>query len=93
MISRANDRFWAAFYALPKRVQRAVRRAYRTFRDDPFHASLQFKQIHSRRPIFSARVGLGYRALAIRDGAEMVWFWVGTHSEYNHILSRLRKER
>jgi hypothetical protein len=89
--SRANERFWEAFQRLPAQVQRSARRAYRTFRINPFHPSLQFKQVHPRRPIFSARVGLGYRALGIRDGEDIVWFWVGTHGEYDRLVSWLRR--
>ena len=34
--------------------------------------SLQFKQVHPARPIFSARVALGYRALAVREGSDII---------------------
>jgi len=89
--SHANERFWGAFRALPALAQRRARRAYRTFRADPFHPSLQFKQVHPRRPIFAVRVGLGYRALGVREGEDIVWFWVGTHAEYDRLLSQMRR--
>jgi hypothetical protein len=38
--------------------------------------------------IFSARIGLHYRALAVRSGEEVVWFWIGTHAEYDRLLSQ-----
>ena len=91
MNSHANERFWEAFRGLPAQVQRRARRAYRIFRVDPFHPSLQFKQVHPRRPIFSVRVGLGYRALGIREDEDIVWFWVGTHGEYDRLLSQMRR--
>ena len=91
MISHANERFWEAFRELPERVQRRARHAYRTFRRDPFHPSLQFKQIHQTRPIFCARIGLGHRALAVRDGEDVVWFWVGSHAEYDRLVSKVRR--
>jgi len=59
------------------------------FRQDPFHPSLRFKQVHASRPIFAARVGLAYRALAVREGDEVIWFWIGSHAEYDHLLDRL----
>lgn len=31
-------------------------------------------------------VDLSYRAVAIRDQDDMVWFWIGTHSEYDRLL-------
>ena len=91
MTSHANERFWAAFRELPARVQRRARHAYRLFQRDPFHPSLQFKQVHPTRPIFSARIGLGYRAVALRDGEVVVWFWVGSHAEYDRLVSTLRR--
>ena len=55
-----------ALATLPDHVQQRARQAYRLFRDDPRHPSLRFKQVHATRPIYSARVGLGYRAPAKR---------------------------
>ena len=59
MKSHRTERFRAALQELPERVQRSARRAYRTFQKNPDHPSLQFKQVHPTRPIFSARVALG----------------------------------
>ena len=92
MNSYANERFREAFRALPTPVQSLARRAYRTFRANPFHPSLQFKQVHPRRPIVAARVGLGYRALGIREGEDIVWFWIGTHAAYDRLISQMRRE-
>jgi len=70
-------------------VQDQARLAYRLFRDNPEHPSLRFKPVHPKRPIYSARVGLGYRALAVRDGDAVIWFWIGSHADYDHLLKRL----
>jgi hypothetical protein len=56
---------------------------------DPGHASLRFKQVHSTRQIYSARIGLGYRALGVRDGDTIVWFWIGSHAEYDRLVASL----
>jgi hypothetical protein len=45
--------------------------------------------VHATRPIYAARVGLGHRALGIVEGDVIVWFWVGTHAEYDHLLRKL----
>jgi len=74
---------------LPPQVQAQARLAYQLFRQDPFHPSLRFKQVHASRPIFSARVGLAYRALAARDQDEVIWFWIGSHADYDDLLGRL----
>jgi hypothetical protein len=89
--SHTSERFRAAFGALPTRVQQSGRRAYRLFVTNPQHPSLQFKQVHPSRPIFSTRVALGYRALAVRDGDDLIWFWIGSHADYDRLLSQLRR--
>jgi hypothetical protein len=43
--------------------------------------------VHPTRPIYSARVTLGYRALGVRDGDTMIWFWIGSHSDYDGMIS------
>jgi len=87
--SHANARFWESYRQLPQRAQRSARRAYLRFAADPFHPGLQFKQVHPSLPIFSARVGLGYRALAVRDGDSVIWFWVGSHADYDRLIANL----
>ena len=59
----------------------------RLFEEDPSYPSLQFKQIHSSRPIYSARVSLGYRALCMREGEKLVWSWMGSHADYDKLVS------
>ncbi|MBS1106758.1 MAG: hypothetical protein H6Q91_2260 [Deltaproteobacteria bacterium] len=53
------------------------------------HPSLRFKPVHATRSIYSARVGLGYRALAVRDGGTWIWFWIGNHADYDRLLRDL----
>ena len=89
MKNRTTQRFRKAFAALPEHVQQRAREAYRRFLNDPTYPSLDFKQVHPSRPIFSARVGLGYRALAVREDADLVWFWIGSHSDYDQMLKTL----
>lgn len=89
MISRTTERFRSAYADLPGHIRRRARGAYRFFRDNPHHPSLRFKQIHTTRPIYSARVGLGYRALAVLEGDVAVWFWIGTHADYDRLLRSL----
>jgi hypothetical protein len=86
--SRTTERFRKAFAGLPERVQRRTRKAYRQFRDDPSHPSLEFKKVHAGRDIYSARVSLGYRALGVMSRDEIVWFWVGSHADYDRLLAQ-----
>ena len=77
------------FAALPAHIQRQARDAYQLFRDDPAHPGLHFKQLRSEPPIYSARVGLSYRALGVIDAGTIVWFWIGSHADYDKLLARL----
>ena len=68
MISRTTKRFRKLLAELPPPVRKQAGEAYRIWMRDPWHASLQFKQIHARKPIFSARIGLDWRAVCVRSG-------------------------
>ena len=89
MNSRAIPRFWTAYDDLPEHVRDAARKAYRLFRENPNHPSLQFKKIHSREPIYSVRVTLGYRAVGLLEADEITRFWIGSHADYDHLRKSL----
>ena len=89
MRSRATPRFWAAYRDLPAEIRGLAQKAYRLFRENPGHPSLHFKKVHDREPIYSARVSLGYRVVGLMENAEITWFWIGTHEEYDRLLDRL----
>ena len=88
MKSVTTAAFRKAFDQLAGDAQDQARDAYRKFQQDPFHQSLRFRQVHPSQPIYSVRVNLNCRALGIRDGDTMVWFWIGTHGDYEHLLAR-----
>lgn len=76
-------------------LQDRAAEAYRRWKSDPSHPGLQFKPVSSSKPIWSARVGRDYRAVALREpdasGEDVVlWFWFGPHDEYDQLLKRLR---
>ena len=89
MTSRATRRFRELFARLPLQIQRQVRDAYRLFRENPLHPGLHFKRVHPKPPIYSARVGISYRALGVLDHDALIWFWIGTHAEYDKLLEQL----
>ena len=86
--SQVTHDFRSGMAKLPDSVQKQARKAYRLWCADQFHPSLHFKQIHARQPIYSARVGEGWRTLAIYEHNTVTWFWIGTHAEYDKIISR-----
>jgi hypothetical protein len=87
MKSRTTDRFRKAFERLPEQVQRQARETYKIFRQNHHHPSLRFKRIHSARPIYSVRISIEYRALGVREEDEIIWFWIGSHADYDKLLS------
>jgi hypothetical protein len=36
--------------------------------------------------VWSARIGSRHRALAIEVDDGLVWFWIGSHAEYDRLL-------
>jgi hypothetical protein len=87
MKSRAGSKFWKAYRELPADIQRLAVKQYRLWMKDSAHPSLQFKKVRS---YWSCRVTDSYRALAIMDGDYAIWFWIGTHAEYEQILRQKR---
>jgi hypothetical protein len=67
-------------------VQREAKRSYRLFQDNPAHPGLQFKKLEGEDDIYSARIGLGYRALAVMKKDRLVWFWIGSHFDYDRLI-------
>jgi hypothetical protein len=65
------------YASLPEDVQIRAKRAYQLFQRNPGHPGLNFKKVDDRNDIYSARVGLGYRAVGQMDGEDIVWFWIG----------------
>ncbi len=85
MKHRASPRFWCHYRALPVEIQQLADRGYQLLLQDPRHPSLHYKRIGR---LFSVRVGLHYRALAIERGSEVVWVWIGSHADYDLLLRR-----
>jgi mRNA-degrading endonuclease RelE of RelBE toxin-antitoxin system len=86
LISRTTSDFRDRLRKLPHDVQRAARASYVLFRDNPSHPALHFKPIKGLAGVYSARISLGYRTLGRIDGETIVWFWIGSHAEYDRIL-------
>jgi hypothetical protein len=70
---------------LPDSIQQLARKNFKLLKRDLNHPSLQFKKVGK---LWSARIGLNYRALAVQDEQDYIWVWIGTHDEYEQILKR-----
>jgi hypothetical protein len=86
MQSRTTRRFWRLFTDLPFEAQRDAKRAYLLFQNNPAHPGLQFKKLEGEDNIYSVRIGLEYRALAVMKKDRIVWYWIGSHAEYDRLV-------
>ncbi len=86
MKSRTVPDFWKLFRNLPPDIRRKAYKAYRLWRANPFAGSLRFKRVSKREPIYSIRVGRGYRALGLLEGGAIYWYFIGNHDEYEREL-------
>jgi hypothetical protein len=89
VISRTNPQFHHEFARLPARVKRQARSAYRRFKENPHHPGLRFKKLPPFDDIWSLRINDSHRAVGRRRGEEILWFFIGTHGEYDALLKSL----
>jgi hypothetical protein len=85
MRNRRTKQFHKLFARLPAHIQEQAREAYQLFSKDPYHPSLHFKQIDPQEPIYSVRIGRGYRAVGRREDNTIIWYWIGSHEDYNKL--------
>ena len=88
MISRRTEGFKKLLAALPAQIQMQARDAYLLWRDNPNHSGLHFKKIHAKEEIWSARITNDYRAVGIKKGDRMIWFWIGSHADFDKLLRK-----
>lgn len=86
MRHRASRNFWKCYEVLPSDVRNTADRCHRLLEENPRHPSLHFKLLFD--DIWSARAGLNHRPLATKVDDDFVWFWIGTHAEYDRLIGR-----
>ncbi|MFZ1934843.1 MAG: hypothetical protein WCB27_04920 [Thermoguttaceae bacterium] len=79
--------FWQRYRQLPKDVQELADKNHKLLVADSRHPSLQLKKVGAVKQLWSVRVGMHYRALGMDKPEGIVWFWIGSHAEYDKILS------
>ena len=82
---KTTARFWKCFDKLPAYIQSLAENNFELLKNDSTHPSLHFKKIGK---FWSARVSENYRALAIKDGDDFIWVWIGAHDEYMRIIKQ-----
>lgn len=89
MKSITTSQFWMLYNALPEEVQHHADDAYELWQRDPQAHSLFFKRVGKRQPVYSVRIDRKHRALGLLERDTVLWFWIGPHDEYDHLLKHL----
>ena len=79
----ASRGFWRAYDALQPQYRLLADKNFALLKDNPAHPSLDLKKVGRYR---SARVGLRHRALAVEIPGGLLWFWIGSHAEYDALV-------
>jgi mRNA-degrading endonuclease RelE of RelBE toxin-antitoxin system len=75
--------FWECYDRLPSSIQELADKNFALLKANPRHPSLHTKKVGR---YWSVRVGTKYRALAVEIEEGLLWFWVGTHAEYDRLV-------
>ena len=68
--------------------------AFGQFKKDQDHPSLARHQLKDkkkgrhRRGSFAVSVTRRYRAIYVEDGNDNVWYWIGSHEDYNNFVGK-----
>jgi len=79
----ASPSFWELYEELPTAIQELADKNFELLKANPKHPSLHLKKAGK---YWSARVGTKYRVLGVGIDEGMLWFWIGTHAEYDKLL-------
>jgi len=75
--------FWECYGDLPSSIQELADRNFELLKVNPNYPSLHLKKVGE---YWSARVGRKYRAVAVEIEEGLLWFWIGTHAEYDKLV-------
>jgi hypothetical protein len=75
--------FWRLYHELPPKMREAARKAFQKFSENPSHPGLQLERLKFDDRAWSVRVTRNYRAVARRYGEDWLWFWIGSHEEFD----------
>ena len=80
---------------LPDRIQEAADDAYRFFLQNPNHSALgnhalaDTKKGRHRKGSRAVAVTARYRAIYVTEGPTNVWYWIGSHEDYNNFVGKV----
>jgi len=79
----ASPDFWKCYESLPFSAQKLADKNFEILKENPRHPSLHLKKVD---PYWSVRIGRRHRAIAVETEEGLLWFWIGTHAEYDKLL-------
>ena len=83
MTHRAAPSLWRCYDALPAPVRSLANKQFDLLKADPRHPSLHFKRV---KRFHSVRVGAHFRALGVDTPDGVLWFWIGSHADYDRAM-------
>lgn len=75
--------FWNCYHKLPLAIQVLADKNFEILKSNPQYPSLHLKKVGR---YWSARIGRRYRTLAVETETGLIWFWIGSHSEYDEMI-------
>jgi len=79
----ANPQFWKCYNNLPADIRALADESFERLKSNPQHPSIHLKKVGHNWPV---RVGRKYRCLGGESSKGIVWFWIGSHAQYNTLL-------
>jgi hypothetical protein len=79
---------------LPQGIQELADAAFKKFSEDPLHPALAnhpLDDTHKGKHRLLSRsvsVTMRYRAIYTVHGDDVVWYWIGSHEDYNNFTGR-----
>jgi hypothetical protein len=77
---RTTPQFWECYAKLPRNIRTLADKNFALLKADPKHPSLHFKKVEG---MWSSRVGAHYRTLGFDHDDGVLWFWIGSHADYD----------
>jgi len=90
--NRRTPEFKAAFDKLPPHIRELSKKAFKLFCRDPSHPSLRHHPLSDNRRSshtsgsYSVSITMQYRAIYVDVDGVNVWYWTGTHAEYDRFI-------
>ncbi len=93
--NRRTSQFKDSFGKLPPKIQRLAAEVFKLFAANPDHPSLRRHKLKDtdkgqhRQASISVTISMQYRAIYVEDGDTNVWYWIGSHADYDSFTGRI----